>query len=160
MKFTDDQVARAERAYAEACGGLVPHDRPMRAAIEAAMADELDIGATDFDEFWHRYPRHAKKPDAAKAYKGARTGKEKATHAQIMAGVTRLVAENRDPQYIPYPASWLRAAGWNDQPVRKVLTGIDGQIDRLRQRITDEQGMERTRGADPQDARRLSYGDR
>lgn len=34
----------------------------------------------------------------------------------IMAGVERLVAAGGDPQYVPYPATWLAARGWEDEP--------------------------------------------
>ena len=34
----------------------------------------------------------------------------------IMAGVERLIASGGDPQFVPYPATWLAARGWEDEP--------------------------------------------
>ena len=153
MKITDEMVAAAEAAYGQACGGLIPHDRPMRAALEAALGGgSLVDGPDGFEEFWKAYPRKAAKPDGLKAYKTAR---KFASHAAIMAGVARLVAARGDPQYIPYPASWLRKQGWNDAPVQPALKGIEARQADLRQRIANDYGMERPGSPDPRNAGRL-----
>lgn len=111
-----------------------------------------DLG-DDFDTFWQAYPRKTAKPAALKAYKAAR--KRKAAHADIMAGVARLVASRPDPQFTPHPATWLNGDRWNDAPTPPSLKGIEARQADLRQRIANDYGMERPGSPDPRDAGRL-----
>lgn len=90
-----------------------------------------------FDEFWAKYPKHVGKPAALKAYKSAR--KRRASHADIMAGVDRLVESHPDPQFTPHPSTWLNQDRWNDTPTPKQMSDIDAARERLRQKVQDEQ---------------------
>ena len=69
-----------------------------------------------FAEFWSAYPRKKNKGDAEKAWKTLSPCDELA--AQILAAVAfaKLGADwTKDGgTFIPYPASWLRAKGWED----------------------------------------------
>ena len=68
----------------------------------------------EFDDFWILYPRHVAKKDALKAWLKIDPG----SHAEIL---TSLVAwrgvwlARGEPQYIPYPASWLNGERWEDE---------------------------------------------
>jgi uncharacterized protein YdaU (DUF1376 family) len=73
--------------------------------------------AEGFDEFWHAYPKKRSKEAALKAWKKLKPGKQ--LKDQIIEAVNR---QAKDPdwhrengQYIPYPASWLNAGGWQDE---------------------------------------------
>ena len=68
----------------------------------------------EFEEFWRLYPRKVEKIDARKAFEKAYTEHRDA----VMDGVRRLSTEPNLPplQFIPYPASWLRAGGWTNEP--------------------------------------------
>lgn len=70
----------------------------------------------DFEIFYSTFPRKAKKPDALKAYKAAI--KDGHDPKIILAGAKRVANDPNLPekQFIPYPASWLRATGWLDDP--------------------------------------------
>lgn len=83
--------------------------------IREDKKDNAQNAQSDFHflEFYEAYPKKKSKKDAAKAYQQARRD---VSHETIMAGLTRIKPTWRDPQYIPYPASWLRAGGWDDQP--------------------------------------------
>ncbi|WP_417793087.1 hypothetical protein [Terasakiella pusilla] len=75
-----------------------------------------DIYTPEFLKFWDLYPKRVAKADAAKAFKGA----IKTTALEvILDGVRRAQAHwdktGTDNQYIPYPASWLRAESWEDE---------------------------------------------
>jgi len=72
-------------------------------------------GEARFAEFYERFPRHMKPRDAETAYMAAL---RRTSHAEIMAGVDRLVADPNLPpkDLIPYPATWLRADGWKNEP--------------------------------------------
>lgn len=69
----------------------------------------------DFEAFWSAYPRHMAKGDAWKAWKAA----PRPPIAEILAtlALARQSKEwNKDGgDFIPYPATWVRAHGWNDE---------------------------------------------
>jgi len=71
---------------------------------------------TTFSDFYTLFPRKKSRGDAEKAWKQAM----KAGHDpdEIIAGLKRNLADitKRDPQFIPYPATWLRAQSWADEP--------------------------------------------
>jgi hypothetical protein len=71
----------------------------------------------DFDEFWSAYPKKRSKEAALKAWKKLKPGKQ--LKEQIIEAVNK---QAKDPewhrengQYIPYPATWLNAGGWQDE---------------------------------------------
>lgn len=77
---------------------------------------------TPFDEFWEAYPKKRSKGDAEKAWKQVKP--DKATFQKILHSVEQQ-KKSKDwqkdgGQYIPYPATWLRAKGWEDE------TGVNG----------------------------------
>jgi hypothetical protein len=71
---------------------------------------------TTFAEFYQAFPRKKARGDAEKAWQQA----IKKGHApdEIMAGLMRNLADlqRRDAQFIPYPATWLRAESFFDEP--------------------------------------------
>jgi len=73
---------------------------------------ELEVA---FNEFWNHYPRKVEKLAAQRAFAKACKEVESAT---IVAGARRLSADPNLPpkQFIPYPASWLNAGGWESEP--------------------------------------------
>jgi hypothetical protein len=71
-----------------------------------------------FAEFYEAYPRKMKRGDAEKAWKQMiRAG----FPAQVIIdGAFRFAADPNlpvDRSFIPYPASWLRARSWEDEPL-------------------------------------------
>lgn len=69
----------------------------------------------EFAEFWSTYPKRKAKGDAVKAFKAAR---KKADLPTILAAVRRSIATDwvgKDPEFIPYPATWLRRESWADE---------------------------------------------
>jgi len=65
----------------------------------------------EFSEFYEAYPKKKAKKAAQKAYEKARRD---TTHAAIMAGLARAVPTWNEPQYIPYPSTWLNRGCWDD----------------------------------------------
>lgn len=71
-----------------------------------------------FDRFWALYPRHASKKDAQKAWLKLHPTPE------LLATILAAVAwQKTTPQwteghgkYVPYAATWLRGARWDDEP--------------------------------------------
>ena len=73
--------------------------------------------AASFERFWSAYPKKRNKGDALKAWRALKPSEELVT--AILAAVERAktsVQWRKDEgQFIPYPASWLRARGFEDE---------------------------------------------
>lgn len=71
-----------------------------------------------FDLFWAHYPRREKKGDARKAWE--RLNPSAALVQTIVEAlkwqVNRPQWLKEDGQFIPLPATWLRAEQWDDEP--------------------------------------------
>ncbi len=80
----------------------------------STRASNRTVG-TFFEAFWTLYPRKKKKGDALKAYPGAL--KIAGDPQIIIDGVHRAIPDwlRNESRFIPYPASWLRAQGWEDE---------------------------------------------
>jgi len=74
-----------------------------------------------FEEFWRTYPKKKNKGQAEKSWQKIKPGLE--LKERILAGVE--IAKKSDDwikeggQYIPYPATWLNAKGWEDEYKKK-----------------------------------------
>ena len=94
----------------------------------------------DFDLFWDAYPKKKSKGDAKKAWKCLKPGKELvATMLDKLAQAKTCREWLKDNgQFIPYPATWLRAEGWNDEYFQRQTTG-NQFLDLLREIEKEEQ---------------------
>lgn len=100
-----------------------PEEEPQEEPQNTHAAPPLTLLRPDsmdeqFAQFWAAYPRHTDKAKALLAFKRAR---KHTPLSRIMGGVDRLVAENREPRFIPHPTTWLNGKRWEDEPV----TGYD-----------------------------------
>lgn len=120
----DDSAMRrredAERGYAREEAPEVPASAPAPAPatpIPEAPAKPTEKPADGFTEWWPHYPKKVKKLDAEKAYRAAL--KRGVTPKELLDGLQRQKAawkaKGTEPQYIPYPATWLRAGSWEDE---------------------------------------------
>jgi hypothetical protein len=82
-----------------------------------AQVDEQKPEVNKFDLFWKSYPKKRSKGDALKAWKQVKGD-------SILDAILKSVESFKaiDPQwakeggqFVPYPASWLRAHGWEDE---------------------------------------------
>lgn len=93
--------------------------RPPRAGDAVTKAIEPEPN-NQFDEWWTLYPKKVNKKNAIKAWK-AHT---KTTAAEHIIEATRQQLNTpdspltRDPQYIPYPASWLNAGSYDNETIQ------------------------------------------
>lgn len=67
-----------------------------------------------FEKFWDNYPRRVEKLAARRAFEKAYAD----YGATVVEGAERLAQDPNLPpkQFIPYPASWLNAGGWENEP--------------------------------------------
>jgi hypothetical protein len=70
-----------------------------------------------FDQFWPAYPKKRSKGQAEKAW--AKINPSEQLFEAIMCGLKRAKTSEdwrrEGGQYIPYPATWLNAKGWEDE---------------------------------------------
>jgi hypothetical protein len=82
---------------------------------------------TDYQEqFWAAYPRHKAKITAMKALD--KIYKEEAVEWHILIEAVKHYADEtrgRDAKWIRYPATWLRAGCWDDEPDTRPQTFAD-----------------------------------
>ena len=84
----------------------------------SADADEGDR----FPEFWARYPRKVAKQDAVKAWRKV----TKTTDPQVILDGLARHQFSDEAKFIPYPASWLNAGQWADEPAGGTLSILPG----------------------------------
>ena len=81
-----------------------PKTRPSSRDLDAAFAT-----------FWDTYPRKKSKAAGRTAYeRAARKAGPAVIQAALEAQLPSLMA--KDPTYRPYPATWLNAGSWDDEP--------------------------------------------
>lgn len=102
---------------------------------EAGTGAETEIPPQpDFSEWWERYPadRRVREADARRAWQQITAAGE--SH-EAVAGLDRWVAywaaTAKEPDFIPYPARWLRNRQWTEDPP-PVRTGSDFDSELLR----------------------------
>lgn len=112
---TPTPITQTQRAEDQTLFPLAPRD----GASEPARKTTAQRNADDplFGEFYNTYPRKKEPTDARKAWDKMIKAADPQT---IIEGARRLAAEvaagRKDLQFTPYPASWLRAGGWADEP--------------------------------------------
>lgn len=85
------------------------------AEAEAAGA----IALPTFDTFWSLYPRRVSKQAASTKWRTLTTGRAKVSPQAIMDGLLpwlRYWQAKREPEFVPYPATWLNQRRWETPP--------------------------------------------
>jgi hypothetical protein len=99
---------------------LMPHSDGVIEEIEEIGKKEREVhtamvlfAAPTVDDFCALWPRKKDKPAATRAWANA---VKKLPPEQILAAAAAYAANPHMPakQYVPYPATWLNAEGWND----------------------------------------------
>lgn len=89
-----------------------------RTIIEPPVPTTRVLGG--FAQFWCAYPKKKSKGQAEKAW--AKLKPSEQLTDLILKAVERATNsvdwKKQDGQFIPYPASWLNARAWEDEPVR------------------------------------------
>ena len=109
-----------ERGYGSSESVQEPQERPaepLPVPTPTPVEKSTEKPADGFAEWWPHYPKKVKKLDAEKAYRAAL--KRGVTPEELLQGLQRQKAawkaKGTEPQYIPYPATWLRAGSWEDE---------------------------------------------
>ena len=76
-----------------------------------------DVLLTSFERFWKEYPKKRSKGQAEKAWQKIKPSERLVE--EIIQAVQRATTsadwQKDDGRYIPYPATWLNAKGWEDE---------------------------------------------
>jgi len=102
-----------------------------------------------FNTFWQAYPKKRSKGDAIKAW--AKLKPDEELFERIMQGLEKAKSsydwQKDGGQYIPYPATWLNATGWEDEytpprplapPPRSPTTNTQRAIEAARRLLAKE----------------------
>jgi len=102
------------------CTVLAPdlhHTSPAESPIPITESLLPYTAISKFTEFWSEYPRKKSKGEAEKAWRVLKPDIE--LFDKIMDGLNRAKLSQEwaknDGQFIPYPATWLRSRGWEDE---------------------------------------------
>lgn len=94
--------------------GVVPIPYSTTVKKQTNYPPGLDI-ALLFERFWSVYPRNEEKGSARAVWPAAC---KKTDPATIIAAAARYKADpNREDQFTPYPAKWLKNERWTDAPL-------------------------------------------
>jgi len=130
---------------------------------ETETETDKPLGQTAFDRWWSAYPKKVKKRDAEKAWGKLKPADQESAVADVAVRVKTDEQWTRDGgQYIPYPATYLRARQWEDEwspaatadpvPWDRVLIAMQGRADlpddeRIRSAVRAMGGIGRLRMA-------------
>ena len=110
---TPPPCARAESNPIQSESNPNPNPNPNPKTPDAVKP----LSVCCFDEFWAAYPKKKSKGDAEKAW--AKLKPNNKTFEKIMASIAKQKKskdwKKDNGQFIPYPATWLRAKGWEDE---------------------------------------------
>lgn len=122
-------VADSEHAGSmpEGCLSAAPSPSPVPSPEPNPKA-LAPLGA--FDRFWSAYPKKKSKGDAEKTWKKLRPDEQlqDRIHRALEQAKTSADWKKDGGQFIPYPASWLNAKGWEDDYGPNVLKPKFGGI--------------------------------
>ena len=97
----------------------IPYEYPMDTSVTVTDTDTVPVSDSEdenFELFWSIYPKKRSKGTAKKAFDKAL---KKTPFDTIMDKLALLKNTpewtKKDGEYIPYPATWLNAEGWNDE---------------------------------------------
>lgn len=111
------QLMRDRRAAIKKVNGvsLAKLSKLAHADADADVLNPLAQNATAFARFWTSYPRRKSKGNALKAWAKVKPAEIDA----LMAGLNRAKSspdwQRDNGRFIPYPATWLNARGWEDE---------------------------------------------
>lgn len=93
--------------------------------LKTSRASRSDLEQR-FAEFWTAYPKKKSKGDAEKAWATLRPDEQ--LHNRLLQAIERAKTsadwQRESGQFIPYPATWLRAKGWEDALDSPIAAGL------------------------------------
>ena len=103
---------------------------PTAKEVEEEVEVEVDKKRTyaQFEKFWNSYPKKKSKGQAEKAF--LKINPDEQLLAMIIATIEQAKTSEdwikESGKYIPYPATWLNAKGWEDEDIKINKEVING----------------------------------
>lgn len=116
MPGVTDQVIRGDSSGNQGCqigsSGVTPGGTLNVINLKETLINQ----SKDFEKFWNAYPRKVAKKSALKAWLNVVSPD---LVDAVIAGAIRFAHDPNLPieQFVPHPATWLRAERWNDGPL-------------------------------------------
>lgn len=140
--LADEKLPEQVKFGAAAYRKTVKSIRPMLVAAGFKPGEETAIAKTnghkanglytdEFEHWFRLYPRHVAKGEAAKAFQAtlATLEKEQGNRGEALVWLMTATEEfasspkGRSGQFCPYPATWLRARNFEDDPEQWQVSG-------------------------------------
>ena len=86
----------------------------IKAGTKGEQKPEEQATDSEFESFYLSYPRKVAKPQAKKAW-----SKNKCVLAEVLPALEQQKKTWKDPQFVPYPATWLNQRRWEDETIVK-----------------------------------------
>ena len=128
----------------------IAKDEMSHTFANAEKENNAHTSSEEFDSFWKAYPKKVAKGDAVKAWK--QTARKRPPLAELLSALETAKAGWGDRQFIPYPASWLRAERWADEQEAHDATGSEPQADPMVGRVIEVVAPLRALGAERAEA--------
>ena len=108
------------------CEGITTADNPQSIVKESKEDKRKENIYEHFEKFWLAYPKKKNKGTAEKAFKKINPSKKLLETILLKIEQAKLSKDwiKKSGQYIPYPASWLNAMGWEDEYNTNPLDGV------------------------------------
>lgn len=105
------------KAFAEACRKPLANQEQEQEQEQEFPPTPQKRGEDEFEKFWKAYPKKKSKGQAEKAWRALRPNEQ--LIAKILQGVERAKSSTEwrkdSGLFIPHPATWIRAKGWEDE---------------------------------------------
>jgi len=118
----------AEHPASTALAGCLPREE----AEESREEGEESKADKRFSVFWKSYPKKKNKGKAEEAWKKISAANQQAAIDKLPEAINSADWKKEGGKYIPYPASWLNAKGWEDE--------FEGAMDRYQDFINGDTG--------------------
>lgn len=112
-----------------------PEFKKLAKKIVGLKDKQVRVLDENFHKFWEAYPKKKSKGDAEKAWVMI----DDLSQCDIIEAAKRLSAvfKDKDITFCPYPATWLRAKGWEDEDVKPMPTHpySEEQVRQIKRRL-------------------------
>ena len=97
-----------------------------------------DFKEISFDDFYKLYPRKISRSNAEKSFKKLNKRDKNLAYEGIIKYNKFWAKEKTEPQYIPYPSTWLNQKRWEDEliikEVKTLKTNHDAEVLKFREK--------------------------
>jgi hypothetical protein len=124
--------AKHARKVAEHTPSMLPSDSSYAPSPSPSPSPRTNIlaFASGFERFWKSYPKRKAKGSAEKAFAKIKPNEQllEAIFAGLERAKTSEIWHRDGGRYIPYPATWLNAKGWEDEDTLPPINPAEGAI--------------------------------